>query len=647
MSISVNFNNQEIVEPGVYARTTSGEPVRPTDFPFGGIMIVDTGSFAGWGGGSGINGELANGKKAIYTFTNPNNFRSFVKGGEMFLFSPYLFNPADGASGPAQVSIVRACTTTSAKISKTFAAGSFAAKLKNEGKIGNGVLDDKKASIVFALLGSTLTVGAELNLDFKNGATVLQNINFDATSTSQLANHAAVVDAINSGNGGFTAKIIGAQIQVFAPDGFGASGNTLTMASTAEVDLVDAPQTITFAGGVNGTNLLKGCAMKVVAGEYDPAKFIAEFYLGTFAGKTNSGFNYGQTDEENSNPILLCTTDEIATVDELVFWAMNDYKFKQSFELVANESFATGAGVIINSDIDATFKLATGGTEVYNPSDLDAALEFLREEQNTFFVCDRVGAQARSVQNVKILDSVKNNSEFERFLIIGGGKDSTELEGSSNSSIEIAKFYNTHKVIVVHSGATLTDPISKIEEKFSSLLTTLNVAGRLGGLEPQEPLTFKALALTGYNHVLSPAERVRALKAGVLHIREVANMGNVVNQGVNTLQKNTVLWNPDGTSYEISIMSISSQLNKELILNLRPLFVGANRGRVTPADVKSSIEGYLMSQTTLDTDDKLINKFKNVNVTRVEDRFECTYSFEPNGPINKLLLTGFMMDSNI
>lgn len=649
MSIPVNFNNKQIIEPGVYARIASGEPIRPSTFPFGGIVIIDTGNFSGYGGGSGIDGELKQGKNSIYTFENPNDFKSFVKGGEMYLFSNLLFNPARGASGPTQVSLVRACSTTCAKIEKSFTNGSFVVKAKNEGRIGNGILDEVSAIANFSLNATDLAVDADVTLKVLSGSDELLVISYTVESTSQLVNHSKVVELINSSASGFTAKMVGSQVQIKCKEGFGSNGNSLTIdSSDGEVDFSGTPsavESISFSGGENGENLLKGYAIKVKKGIFDTNKFIVEFYLGTFKGKTVSGFNYGETDETNSRPIMVASTDEISTVDELIFWALNDFSFSKSF--VLDEQNSVGSGDVQEADLSSGLEVFVDGSEDYTSTNLDLALEHLREFQNTFFICDRFGKEAKSIQNQKILDSVVNDSSFERFLIIGGGKDKTEFEEDPNSSIEVAKFYDSKSVILVHSGATLVDPITNREERFGSILTAFNVAGRLGGLSPQEPLTFKNLGIKSFLHIPSVSERTRALKSGVLHVREVDAMGVVVNQGINTLQKNTKLWNPDGTSYEISIMSIASQLNKELILNLRPLFVGASRGRVTEADVKANMEAYLLSRTSVETSDNLIIKFKNVIVRRVEDRYECSYSFEPNGPINKLLITGFMLDTNI
>lgn len=653
MSREVFFNNRSIVEPGVYAQVLSGETVRPTNFPFGVTVLIDTGTFKGWGGGSGINGELKNGINSHYSFRDYPAFKGFVKGGEQFMIADYLFNPLVGANGPSLVTVIRACTTTCATMDINFTNARLNIKAKNEGLVSNSLFDEIRAQTVIKLNSATLTIGNIVNLNITNQeeGDVVQNITFSTTSTSVIENSNLIIEAINNGTTGCYATLIAQSIVILAPLGVGSLGNFYTIDSSGTALLSPTYSTIgsqaTFSGGVDGTRLLKGVAMKMRQGDRNPQKAIFDFYLGTFRGKNANGFYYGENDEIGSKPILMFSTPEMATFDQLIQFLRNSGEFGKSFELGAASQVTPNGqgGAIVSGDFQYDYFRFSGGTEVYNPTDLDAVLESLRETTNTYFISDRFGAEAISVQNEKILASITDDSDFERFLIIAGGKDSTRFETESDSSIEIAKHYDSSRVILVHSGAELKNRPNKRKEKWSALVSAYNVAGRLGGLEPQEPLTFKRLKLANFNHVLNIPERRRALQGGVLHIRDVEGMGIVVNQGINTLQANTELWNADGTSYEISIMNISSQLNKELILNLRPLFVGGNRGRITEADVKANVEAYLLSQSNETGVARLIVKSTNVVVVREADQFNISYAFEPNGPINKLFITGFMLDN--
>jgi len=68
---------------------------------------------------------------------------------------------------------------------------------------------------------------------------------------------------------------------------------------------------------------------------------------------------------------------------------------------------------------------------------------------------------------------------------------------------------------------------------------------------------------------------------------------------------------------------------------------------LAPIDVKQWLDGYLTTKTATDNDDNLIISFENITVVQQQDAYKITYGFTPNGPVNKLLFTGFILDSNL
>jgi len=642
MSIVVNFGGKRIVEPGVYAQTKSGVTARPNNFPFGNVMIIDTGSGAGWGGGSGVAGELANGLGSVYSFENPNDFKGFVKGGMIWDASEYIFNPLVGAPSPDVLYIARAAQTVGARINLALTNGAVSFIARNEGTVGNGMMNERLAKAYIKIDGATVAVAATLTVTADSIA-IATDVTADSTSPAEFKQK--VLEAINAGTAthGYTAKIEGLDLVVFAPQNTGASGDALTITTSGTVTTTAAPS---FTGGVDGTRIIKGYGAEIKVGENDPAKFMIEITGGSFNGKSETGYLYGRIEEDGAVPNFIARSPELSTIDEIVAWASTNFNFNASFKLADNYTQVNG-GTIVAGDLTTEMVMATGGTELYRPEDLDAVLQSVRELENTYFLCDRFGDEAKGAQNMKILNHIINESEFDKFMVIGGGLDETKFSGDTNSSIEIAKFYDSARVIVAHSGNLKEDSITGRTEVLPSFYHAANVVGRLGGLEPQEPLTFKALRITNFIHSLGIKDRERALQAGVLHNRFVPGIGHVVNQGINTLQKNTQQINPDGTSFEISIMSIGAQLNKELVLNMRPLFIGGNRGNVTPADVKSFVEGYLLSKSQQDGESSLIIKFENVTVRLEQGSYSVEYGYVPNGPINKMFVTGFMLDTNL
>ena len=114
MATKFMFDNKKISLPGAYSTVQMSAKQLPSTAVFGKILVIDTGSGAGYGGGSGIAGVLANGKDAIYSFNDPQEFRNYVKGGIWSVLGEKLFNPVVGRAGTPQLLFTRACATTPA-----------------------------------------------------------------------------------------------------------------------------------------------------------------------------------------------------------------------------------------------------------------------------------------------------------------------------------------------------------------------------------------------------------------------------------------------------------------------------------------------------------------------------------------------------
>jgi hypothetical protein len=646
MATVVNFGGKRIIEPGAYAKVESGIPASPGAFSFGNVCIIDTGSGANWGGGSGISGQFSEGINSLYSFNDLNDFQDFIRGGLIWDLAPFIFNPLVGQSGPQTVSIIRACETTSAEIEFAFSGGGFNGGIinficKNEGKGGNGYLDEKLAKGKVSIL-SPVAISDEFQLfvDEGGGDVAISSV-VVATTTSPADFMSLIVNSINSNSAGYTAKIQSGEVIVTAKRRTGASANSFVLSAVSDPSAVLTQ----FSGGVDGTKISVGYGAKMRVASNDNTKFQIDFFEGGYKGETPFGNHYSNLNPQESSQILISTSVEFSNIDDLIQWAKTDSTFKSRFELKDNWVI-NGSGLVDSTDLNSysDFVLASGGNEIYNNTQLDKVLSAITELDNTFFLCDKWGDEAKGVENTKIFEHIKNSAEFNKFMIVGGGIDDTKFEGS-NGSIGIAEHYNDVSVIVVHSGHKRE--MSGNIEKLPAIYHAANIVGRLGGLEPQTPLTFKAISISNFNHTLTQKQRELALQKGVIHNRLVPGIGNVVNQGINTIQKNTQLINPDGSSFEISVMRIAAQLNKELSLNLRPLFVGKNRSTASPADVKVFVESYLASKTATTLSDNLIISSKNVTVKLKDDFYEIRYGFVPNGPINKLFATGFMLDANL
>lgn len=646
MSTVVSFKNKNIVEPGVYAQVKSKVPVSPNDASYGNVTIIDTGSGDGFGGGSGITGELASNFDSVYAFSNANDARSFLRGGILWDIVDYLFNPLNGQPGIANLFIVRGGITACATSTYTFTGGgtnggTFKYKTKNEGKGANGLTDEKQAS---GLLNLSLVHSTDVLLT-KVGAVTIGT--YTALSGSLSTARTALVNSINTlgSSTGFSAVLSGTSIKVTAPVGTGVAGNALTFDLTG---VTGATMTGTaFSGGVDGTKIAKGYGSQMKVGIIDPTKWFIEFYEGTWRGLDADGDDFGGITKYDALPITIAKSPEFDNLTDLISWAQNDFTWSQRYVVDVTSAIA-GDGSIDSTDYtsNSALKLASGGTCTYNSTQLDLVFPQIIELDNTFFLADKYGDQAQGAENTKILYHISNEAEFDKFMVVGGGIDETKFTGT-NGSIETAQYFDSVSVHVCHSGFKIPKLIGAGTKKLSAFYHAANFLGRMAGLQPQVPVTFKGLRAKNFNHVMTLPQRVMALQAGVIHNRMVPQIGQVVNQSVNTLQRNTQMINPDGTSFEISIMRIAAQLNKELILNMRPLFVGGNNNTSSPADVKTFGEGYLTGKTATKQKDNLILRFENVTVTVVDGDYFIEYGFVPNGPVNKLFVTGFMLSGNL
>lgn len=414
--------------------------------------------------------------------------------------------------------------------------------------------------------------------------------------------------------------------------------------------------TLAEGTGVNGVintgKITRGFGWKIESGRIDPNKYVLKFYQGSFRGLDENGIPYNGIEEANSIPLLIAQSIEFNNVETLRNWMLNDLKFNSYFRLVSYTK--NGNGSVLDSDFITliTDNLFAGGSESYSPTDLDEVLERIQELDNSFFLSDKWGVNANSTENFKILSHIKNSSLFQKILFIGGGRDKNSFNSNSNSSIQVAQAFDSDSVVVVHSGIKKLDVTSSRVKDQDSIYTAAMVLGRIAGLEPQSPGTFKDLNILGVEDELGEKQRVQALQSGVLHIRNVDGFW-VINQAINTLQENTTMTvlQENNLTHDIGLKRIAMQLNKELVLNMRnPVtgLIGKNFAQLDPVDVVTFVEGYLKNKTATKVQDNLILSFKNINVRTVNgDSYEIKYEFVPNGPINKIFITGFMLDVNL
>ena len=155
MATVVNFHGKNYIEPGSYAVSVYNPTSVVNVSEFGNVMIIDTGLAKNgdyeFAGGSGIHGELNKGLKSVYEFDNYEDFLSFMGGGLVGDIAEKIFTPRDCVAGAPKLFYCRAATTKCANITLTFGSGnSLVLKCKNEGEVGNGVIEGGVLKVGYA-----------------------------------------------------------------------------------------------------------------------------------------------------------------------------------------------------------------------------------------------------------------------------------------------------------------------------------------------------------------------------------------------------------------------------------------------------------------------------------------------------------------
>ena len=444
-----------------------------------------------------------------------------------------------------------------------------------------------------------------------------------------------------------------AAVMTFSPVGGSSNGGIVTIKPRNEG---------TGANGVKtGTELTSGYAFKMRAGKTS-GYFVLDFYVGTFTGLDSLDSNpWSGNPKELEIAKLLVSTPEFNNLSQIESWMNNNSTFLAYFEIGSFIKTGDGSVDVADAVTYADFTLATGGTETFSQDDLTTLFESITDLDYAFILSDVFGTDAyQDSKTATILSHIQNDAKYDKYLIIGGGADSTEFNNGTDGSVEIAQDYNTSRVVVVHGNfykrfrvTDINNISSTILKEYSSFIKAANVLGRILGNEPQVPGTFKSVDIDGEVHELNKGERETALENGVLVTKFDSEVNDyIILQSINSLQNNSFLVNEsDGQSYEISVERIKSQLNKELVIRARIELLdqseGVNRNTLSETDLKVWTQNFLRRKTVTTSNDNLILGYENVTVVTEQDSYKVTYGFYPNFPINKLFMTGVMLDSTI
>lgn len=427
-----------------------------------------------------------------------------------------------------------------------------------------------------------------------------------------------------------------ASLMTFTATGGGTAGGTFKVKTRDEGAAAN--------GTLSSTKLVSGYAYTIETGAIDTNKWIFKIWRGNYKGAYSDSIAYDEISQSAAaeTPTLLVQSPEFDNVQNLIDWANTDQNFGSYFVLDPT-SAVTGAGTVNAADIAAItgFQVAAGGTATYDK--IGEALEVVKDLPYNFVITTTASDVHLDANIIKIKSHILTQAKYDKFLMCAG--DNTTLADTITS----ARSLNSAKVMIQHSSirksSNATAARYRVWDSFFHACVTL---GRLAGLAPQIPLTNKSLGIDGLTSQLTEQDQERALEAGVLvTIFNDATAEWVNLQGVNTLQNNLFQVNNDGTSYSIQIMRIAAQINRELIVNANLQLLndpfGVNRNTLSATDVQGWVKGYLQRRVATDTQDNLILSYQNTTVSQEADAYFVTYEFVPNGEINKLFLTGFML----
>lgn len=553
MATQQNFDGKIIKLPGVYSNVLSGIKSIPATVAYGDLIIFDTGSGAGSGGGAGISGTITTDGDSVYEFDNIEDFRRFCEKGPWWLLAQPLFKPLDENGqtlpGVSKITYIKCAATTPAVMrysptgidsSDSAGGGDIYIQVRNEGLVGNGVLNSNDV-------------------------------------------------------------------------------------------------------------LSRGYAFKVKAGVRDTAKFIMEFYRGVYKGiEPINNLPYDFVTEENVKAELVCQSKEYSNAGELINWMLTNQKFNESFRYDGDASDANLTDTIGAGDLTAyaDYTLASGGTESYSDNDLTQALLIAKNIPADFVLCDKWGSNSTHANNLTIIDWAVNEAKFRPQVYFASGSTKSEFAISKADAVET----DNQAVSCVHGGPKISSRRNGTGfNLYDSIYKAANLLGREAGVPAQVPLTFKAISINGERHPLNENEKIEALDSGLLVTHNESGRFEVL-KGVNTLQDNEEMLNPDGKTHSKQLYRIAHQLNKGLIITAKRELLndpnGVNRNTLSALDVQQWTKGYLEKQKAIPTADNLILSYRDVIVTRVADGYKIGYGFESNTEISFLMFTGLMLDVN-
>lgn len=235
-------------------------------------------------------------------------------------------------------------------------------------------------------------------------------------------------------------------------------------------------------------------------------------------------------------------------------------------------------------------------------------------------------------------------NDYWRQGVFGGVSQTTKALAISDSS-EKAKNMNSAYGCLVACGVWDVAVDGSGTELLVPKFFAAKVAGLIAGQPVIEPITHKVFSCTGLQYDFTKSEREQLINGGVIAPRDYEGVGYLINQGINTLQSNTNLWDVGANaSPEISLMRAQGQFNRELAVAAERIFIGGTVG-VGRGTIESFVTQFCNDKEkdgTLaanDADpDNYLAAWENLVITRLDAGWSVAVSLRFNNPFNFFLI---------
>lgn len=416
----------------------------------------------------------------------------------------------------------------------------------------------------------------------------------------------------------------------FAATGGGAAGGTLKLKFKDES---------TQANGVlSSTKLASGYSYTIEVAPNDATKWVMKIWRGNKKELYTDGLPYSE-DAAAYVPkaTLIAESPAFNNMATLIAWADTDAQLGKYCVKDATSAIV-GLGTVTAGDIASISGhiVAAGATATYDS--LDDIFEFIKDlDYSAILTTCSTADPSFDSDILKIVDHLVNTAKFDKTLFVAGHNDTIA------TSIGYATTANSPKFHVVHGSHLKKSNLTASKFRtWESFFTTAYAVGRLFGLRPENPLTYKDILIDGLVNPLSEQQRTDADEAGVLCFYYDDDFGKFVClHDVNTLQDNEFVLTNTGESHLIQVERIKSQLNKELIINSKKDLMsnpdGLNRFNLTEEDCVVWTKNYLMRRVGT-----LLVGYRNVTAETVQDVIMVSYEASPNSEIKGLFFTGYL-----